>query len=349
MHMNPKKKKSPCEGNLLLSLLVSPPSLHHHVGVNGCVDIVLQQLPAPDATLNQPITSSPMHQGDTATSSLLPLLTFGMDHLYYLLHSTAAKPGAIAGSWLAWFCVRPVGRVGLYFLHWFEGKGARLGMSILLWLLYSFPCWGMFPQKVPWQALNQFVVPLFMMKLVHLFYVNSPWDCLLWHRDPCAFGDARNSATGSLFSLVVAFAKQILDRKCMSGEALGQDLVNVCCLCSFLCCFLAEPGWVSITGRRKTTHKNWYAFCTQGKINIIWIWAVILWASLQFLGLVKVQKHHGSLVHWLGSALWSPMGICDSISVLLQSKRREIFMKCVPQSWLGWGEAIPMALGCPFS
>lgn len=42
----------------------------------------------------------------------------------------------------------------------------------------------------------------------------------------------------------------------MCGEALGQDLVNICCLCSFLCCLLAEAGWVSITGRRKTTHNN---------------------------------------------------------------------------------------------
>lgn len=31
---------------------------------------------------------------------------------------------------------------------------------------------GMFPQSVLWQALNQFVVPLLTMKLVHFFDVN---------------------------------------------------------------------------------------------------------------------------------------------------------------------------------
>lgn len=187
-----------------------PQSLyHHHVGVNGCMDFVLQWSPAPDATLNQPITSSAMHQGDTVMSSFLPLLIYGMDYLCDLLHCTATKPAAIAGSWLALFCTRPVGRVGLYFLHWCEGKGARLGMhsTSRLGLFYSFPCGGTFSQDVLWQALNQFVVPLFMMKLVHLFYVNSPWDCLLWHRDPCAFGDAKNLATGSLFSLVCCICK----------------------------------------------------------------------------------------------------------------------------------------------
>lgn len=114
----------------------------------------------------------------------------------------------------------------------------------------------------------------------------------------------------------------------------------------FFCYFLAEAGWVSMTGRRKTTHKNWYAFCTQGEKNIICTWAVIFWASLprwnsRFLGLVEVQKHHGVIVHWLVSALWSPMGLSRPLRhccAATEQKEGNLHEMCAPeQARVGWG------------
>lgn len=71
LHMNPMKKEAPCEESTVLSLFSPPP--RHHVAVSGCTDIALQCLPAPDATLNQPLTSSSTQPADRAT--LLPMLT----------------------------------------------------------------------------------------------------------------------------------------------------------------------------------------------------------------------------------------------------------------------------------
>lgn len=97
------------------------------------------------------------------------------------------------------------------------------------------------------------------------------------------------------------------------GEAVGQGFLNVCCLCSFLCS-LTEAGWASITERRKARHRTKLCFAhRENKYNLglschfVGIFARV---GHLFLGLVEVQKHHGGLACWSGSAILNPPEPC---------------------------------------